>query len=176
VVDHAAVTAMEGGSADVGRLVSAVEQLVRLLPPKSTEAPSHHRADPRAALLALILEQRARAGIPAEGISEIAALRAENEQLRRAAGLAVQLADVVPTEPDVVPPSERAECDPGMRPGPDDPPRTPTVIEGKAEPVDDGAVDIRAGFGNVDEPWRQFSTDVEGNPLTARGRRYWGPV
>jgi hypothetical protein len=65
---------------------------------------------------------------------------------------------------DVVPPGEIADRDPGMGPGPDDKP-PPTVID-----VD--AVDIRAGFGNADEPWRQFSTDIEGNPLTARGRRY----
>jgi len=137
--------------------------LIRLLPKAATEAPSH-REDPRAALLKLILEQRARAGIPDEGLDErddeLAALRSENERLRRAAGLPVTPTAVV----DVVPPGEIADRDPGMRPGPDDP-RPPTVID-----VD--AVDIRAGFDDTPQPWRQFSTDVEGNPLTARGRRY----
>jgi hypothetical protein len=157
VVDHAAATAMEGGSADVGRLVTAVEQLVRLLPPKSTEAPSH-RADPRAALFDLIMEQRARAGIPDEGLDErddeLAALKAEVEQLRAvamAAGLAVpHAACAAPTDVDIVPPGERADRDAGPRPGPDDKPPHVTI--------DADAIDIRNGFNNdTPQPWRRFS-------------------
>jgi len=88
VIDHAGQVALEGGTADVGRLVSAVEQLTRLLP-KTTEAPTH-RADPRAALLALILQQRDREEI-GERTEEpslrerIAVLEAENAKLRAAA-------------------------------------------------------------------------------------------
>jgi hypothetical protein len=155
VIDAAGESVLEGRGADVTRLVSAVEQLTRLLPKAATEAPEHHREDPRAALLALILQQRAREGIGAEGVDarddEIARLQAENAQLRSvamAAGLAVAHASCgTPPEPDIVPPSERADRDPGMRPGPDDG-KPPTVIDGDA-------VDIRNGFDNVDEPWRQ---------------------
>jgi hypothetical protein len=174
-IDHAGATAMEGGSADVGRLVSAVEQLTKLLPRAAVEAPSH-RADPRKALLALILEMRDRdeAAERAEEPSlreRIAVLEAENKRLRAAApGAAV--------EADVVPPCEISDRDLGPRPGPDDP-RPPTVIEGKAMPApaeDMDAVDLRYGFNNTPEPWKEFATDVDGVPLSVRGRKYWGPV
>jgi hypothetical protein len=89
VIDHAGQVALEGGTADVGRLVTAVEQLTRLLPKAATEAPSH-RADPRKALLEMILQMRDRDEIAdrAEepGLRErIAALEAENKRLRAGA-------------------------------------------------------------------------------------------
>jgi hypothetical protein len=165
VIDHAGAVALEGGGTDIARLVGAVEQLTRLLPKAATE-PQSHRPDPRKALLDMILEMKARreSGDRADAPSlrqRVAQLEAENAGLRaaaRAAGLAV-----TPRTCDITPPNERAECDPGMRAGPDDP-RPPVVI-------DADAVDLQ-GFGHVDEPWRQFCTDIEGNPLTARGRRY----
>jgi hypothetical protein len=36
-------------------------------------------------------------------------------------------------------------------------------------------VDLRAGYNDTPQPWRDFSTDVDGNPLSVRGK-YWGPV
>jgi hypothetical protein len=183
VIDAAGETVLEGGTADIGRLISATEQLTKLLP--KTVEPVSHRPDPREALLQLILEQRRCAGIPDSGVDErddeLAELKAEVEQLRAvamAAGLAVPHASCgTPPEADVTPPSEIGEFYRGApRPGPDD--RTPVTIEGKAEPADDGAVDIRGGFSsdNSDQSWRNFATDTDGVPLTARGRRYWGPV
>jgi hypothetical protein len=171
VIDHAGAVALEGGTADIGRLVGAVEQLTRLLP-KTVVEPVPHRPDPRKALLDIILTMKANGEIADRDEpslrERVAVLEAENANLRaavRAAGLAV-----VPREVDIVPPSERADRDPGMRPGPDDP--KPVTIEGKAEPADVDALDIRHGYNSAPEPWRDFSTDVEGNPLTPRGRRY----
>jgi hypothetical protein len=171
---------IRGESIDMAKMLTASEALAKILPAAVLSAPpEERREDPRRALFDLIMAQRERAGIPDEGFDErddeIARLQAENEQLRavaRAAGLAVPHAACgAPIDGDVVPPSEIADRDPGMGPGPDDR-APPTVIEGKAEPADDG-VDIRQGFGNADEPWRQFCTDVEGNPLSGRGgRRY----
>jgi hypothetical protein len=88
VIDHAGQVALEGGTADIGRLVGAVEQLTKLLPKTATEAPSH-RADPRKALLEMILQMRDRDEIAdrAEEPSlrdRIAVLEAENLTLRAA--------------------------------------------------------------------------------------------
>jgi hypothetical protein len=58
--------------------------------------------------------------------SEIAALKGVPAPRRDSAA-------IDPPTSDIVPPCERAECDAGMRPGPDDPPRrSPPVIEGRA--------------------------------------------
>jgi hypothetical protein len=181
VIDGAGEAVLEGSAVDIARLLSATEALVKLLPGRELPPPAVEGGsdDPRQLLFEMYMQMRERGGIPDEGLdrrdNEIAALPSENAKLRaaaRAAGL-----PVAPTEADIVPPSERAECDPGPMPGPDDP-APPVVIEGKAEPAADDAdaFDLRAGFGHVDEPWRRFCTDVEGNPLSVRGRKYWGPV
>jgi hypothetical protein len=169
---------IRGESIDTAKMLSASEALSRLLPPAVLAAPpSEPRSDPREALLELILQMRERDGIPDQGFderdAEIAALKAE------IAGLVVPhtRAAITPSEGDVTPPGEIADRDPGMRPGPDD--RRPVTIEGKATPApaaDDG-VDLRAGFDDGQpEPWRAFATDVDGFPLSGRGRKYWGPV
>jgi hypothetical protein len=139
-IDHAGATAMEGGSADVGRLVSAVEQLTRLLPKAATEAPSH-RADPRKALLEMILTMRERGELSDRAMEPIT-------------GCAADPTVITPSEADVVPPGELADRDPGMRPGPDDP-KPPVTIEGKAAPAAEDMVDLRAGYNDTPEPWRE---------------------
>jgi hypothetical protein len=84
---------------------------------------------------------------------EIAALRTENEMLRRAARAAGLPA--IPTEADVVPPGELGEFYVGgPKPGPDDP-KPPVTIEAKAAPAAD-MVDLRAGFNDTREPWREY--------------------
>jgi hypothetical protein len=180
-IDHTNAELLAGGATATVLAVhtGAIEQLRKLLPADRLE-PQEHRSDPRRALLALIMRQREHAGIPDEGIGrdgEVAALKAEIAQLKARLGDAPMVVEfdpdpprsnVVPTS-DITPPSEQAARDPGPRPGPDDP-RPPTVID-----VD--AVDLRAGFSsdNSDQSWRNFATDVDGVPLTGRGK-YWGPV
>ena len=59
-VDAATESLLAGNSSagDIGRLTSSVDALIRLLPKAATEAPS--RADPRKALLEMILQMRDR--------------------------------------------------------------------------------------------------------------------
>jgi hypothetical protein len=177
---------IRGERIDMNRMLTASEALAKLLPPAVLAAPPpEHRDDPREHLWQMYKQMRERGALAGEGydgkVARIAELEAEVAALK--AGGAVitpSEADVRSQEPidpptsDIVPPGERAECDPGPRPGPDD--RKSVTIEGKAEPADEDAVDIRQGFGHVDEPWRRFSTDIEGNPLSVGGRKYWGPV
>jgi hypothetical protein len=155
VIDHEQAAVLDGGSADLGKLNVAVASLIALLPNRELPKAASSREDPRAVLLKLILEQRARAGIPDQGVDErddeIARLQAEVEQLRAvamAAGLVVpHAACAAPTEADVVPPGEIGDFHiGGPKPAPDDP-APPTVID-----VD--AIDIRDGFDNKSEPWR----------------------
>jgi hypothetical protein len=163
---------INGERVDMNRMLVASEALSRLLPPAVLAAPpAERREDPRAALLALVLQMRDR-----EGNGE----RVERSQ-----------EPIDPPTSDVVPPGEIADRDPGMRPGPDDP-KPPVTIEGKVVPTDGGPcanlrkvseppaaddmVDIRGGYNDTPEPWRQFATDVDGVPLSVRGRKYWGPV
>jgi nucleoid-associated protein YgaU len=140
VIDAAGATAMEGGSADVGRLVTAVEQLTKLLPKAATEAPSH-REDPRKALLEMILQMRDRdeAADRAEKPSlreRVAVLEAENAKLRAAARAAPGAAPV-----EAAPAALAANVVPM--------PRAP------APPAED-MVDLRAGFNDTREPWREY--------------------
>jgi hypothetical protein len=88
VIDHAGEAVLAGGAADLTRLVGAVDHLTKLLPKAATE-PVSHRADPRKALLEMILQMRDRdeiADTAAEPSlrSRIAELEAENAKLRAA--------------------------------------------------------------------------------------------
>jgi hypothetical protein len=175
---------INGERVDMARMLTASEALAKLLPSAVLAAPpAEHREDPRKALLAMLLEMRDRDGAADTAAEpslreEIAALRAENEMLRRAARAAG--ASVTPTEADIVPPSELSDtnfyCGP-PKPGPDDHlAPTPRVIEAKAAaaPAAD-SVDLRAGFDDsAPEPWRSFlGPDGE---IRGAGRKYWGPV
>jgi len=155
VVDTATEDSFSGTPVDVPRLMTAIERLTQLLP-----ALQHaRREDPRKHLLEMILEMRERRKTADRAVepslrARVTMLETENASLRnavRGAGLAV-----TPSEADITPPNEQSDRSffrGPPRPAPDDP-RPPTVIEG--ELVDDG-VDLRAGFGHVDEPWRPFS-------------------
>jgi hypothetical protein len=147
VVDSQTESAFDGDAVDLPRLLTAIEKLTALLPAPALSA-SAPEVDPRQLLLEMYMAARAR--------GELFVERSQDP--------------ITPSESDVVPPSEQGDLSffrGPPKPAPDD--YLAPVIEREA---DEDAVDIRAGFGNVDEPWRQFSTDVEGNPLTARGRRY----
>jgi hypothetical protein len=138
--------AMAGEKVDFAQLLAAEARLREILPPArqlpDSKLAEHQR---RQAALAPIIKY-------VRGLHEqIAALQAENVTLRSAARSALSPAPgAAPSEVDIVPPGEQADRDPGQRPGPDDPPRKPVVI-------DADSVDIRQGFDNKPEPWRPFS-------------------
>jgi hypothetical protein len=98
---------------------------------------ANNRPDPREALLEMLTTMRERRELGERAFEP-----------QGDAGRPARPA-ITPSDGDITPPGERAELDPGMRPGPDDP-RPPVVI-------DADAVDIRAGFDDVAEPWRPFS-------------------
>jgi hypothetical protein len=99
-----------------------VERLLDLLP-KPVSAPESSRDDRDAAIAPLLKLYR-------HLHESVHTLSAENAQLRAALrGSTV----IDPPTRDIVPPSERAECDPGARPGPDDPPK-PRVIDARPNP------------------------------------------
>jgi hypothetical protein len=181
---------VRGESLDARELLMASEALSRLLPPLR-EPPSEPREDPRQVLWRIYSEMRSRGEVPPEGwhqhridaqAAEIAALKAQLV----GAGLTPALPDstvITPPLADIVPPGELGDCYAGMRPGPDDPPpRSTTVIDGKAAAAPAAApqprmVDLRVGTGNSDEPWRQFVEPDGTIRTTPRGRgHYWGPV
>jgi hypothetical protein len=123
---------VRGESIDVNRMLTAAEALGRLLPPAVLSAsPPAQRSDPREALLRMYLEMRERGEI-GEGsydgaMKRIAELEAENERLRSGDKV------IIPSESDIIPPSEIGETYAGFKRGPDDPPRrSPPLIEGKA--------------------------------------------
>jgi hypothetical protein len=163
-IDHAGATAMEGGSTDVGRLVSAVEQLTKLLPAAATAAPSH-RADPRKALLALIMQQRERDGIPDEGTTQATI----NAQAAEIAQLRAQLAGKTPEDSDVPTVVERV---PAPAPAAKVVPLPRAAAPGpaaKASPSYD--YDRERGWRDHVQPDGSISPTPFGG-----GRKWWGPV
>ena len=156
VIDHAGQVALEGGTADIGRLVGAVEQLTKLLPKTATEAPSH-RADPRKALLALILQMRERDGIPDEGINEqageVAALKAELAALK-AGGAGKAVADDVPEMVERVPAPAAKNVVP-LKPS-----SAPAAPEPPSKPFVNGLSDVPQRVRDTrpaNEPWRRYT-------------------
>jgi hypothetical protein len=135
----------------VSRMLTASEALARLLPPAALAAPppdeSHHQ-DPRQVMWEIYRQMRERGEVPPEGWhqhrineleAEIAALKAQLVD----AGLTPALPDanssvrrtnlaITPGESDVVPPGEYLGVPPMS--GPDDPPKTPPVIDARPNP------------------------------------------
>jgi hypothetical protein len=172
VIDHEQASVLAGGSADLGKLNVAVQSLIALLPGRELPAPASSRPDPRKVMFEKLMEMRRAGQIPDEGLlqARINELEAENERLRSGEKV------ITPNESGIISPSEVGETYAGFKRGPDDPPRrSPPVIEGKAMRPPPEMVDLRAGFNDTPEPWREFATDTDGVPLSRPGR-YWGPV
>jgi hypothetical protein len=145
VIDHEQSCVLSGGSADLGKLNVAVQSLIALLPGRELPEPESQREDPRQVMWEIYKQMRERGEIslkvlpPDDGHFQhrIAELEAENERLRETVGMppvtSVPRGEraITPPTRDIVPPCERAECDAGPRPGPDDPP-TLRTIEAKA--------------------------------------------
>jgi hypothetical protein len=143
-IDSAQADALEGRAADLGRLIVATEALVKLLP-SDPPKPESREADPRQQMWEIYKQMRERGELnlkplaPSEEYrNRIAELEGEIERLTGSKTFppAGRSTPITPGEADIVPPGERAECDAGPRPGPDDPkPRRPgPVIEGKVNP------------------------------------------
>jgi hypothetical protein len=82
VIDHAGEVVRGGGTADLGRLVAAVEHLTRLRP--AAREPPPTRDDPRETMFKIYMEMRERGEVPPEGwfrhrISELETKVAELE-------------------------------------------------------------------------------------------------
>src|SRR6202047_105388 len=121
VIDHEQASVLSGGSADLGKLNVAVQSLIALLPGRELPAPESQREDPREVMWQLYKTMRERGEIGLKALK---------------AGSAPALLDgstaIDPPLSDIVPPSERAECDAGGSVGADDPkPRSTTVIEAR---------------------------------------------
>jgi hypothetical protein len=133
VIDHAGEVVLDGGTADLGRLVTAVEHLTRLLP--AARDPSASQREDRDAAVAPVLK------LFRHLHESVHTLSAENAHLKAAlkAGAVPVPPDVATlvesvhdlTEADITPPGEIGVAYVGTKPGPDDPPRLP-VLEGRA--------------------------------------------
>jgi hypothetical protein len=79
-IDHAAQSLVDGdgGSADLGRLISATESLIKLLPNRELPKPASSRVDPREIMLRTYLTMRERGALAGEGYD---GLQRENERL-----------------------------------------------------------------------------------------------
>ena len=132
--------------------VRVVTDLMAMLPRPVSAPERDNHPDPREVMFKIYMEMRERGEVPPEGWYQhrINGLEAEVATLRAqlvGAGLVPALPDanssdrrtnltIDPPLSAIVPPGERAECDAGPRPGPDDPPRRSTrVIEGNAAAV-----------------------------------------
>jgi hypothetical protein len=142
---------------DVAKMLTAADALSRLLPPAALAAPPEepNGPSPQEIMLETYMAMRKR-GELFDGCStfegrgrRIAELEARVAELEGALAGSVPLPPnavklslrsdnpakvITPPTSDIVPACERAECDAGPRPGPDDPPRrSPVVIDGKVE-------------------------------------------
>ena len=188
VIDDAGASILRGGSTDLGRLITATESLIKLLPgrelPKAAP-PADDPNDPRKIMLATYMSMRRRGEIAGPEYSRDAALKRIAELEAKIA--AMSSTAITPTESDIVPPGEIGECYAGVRPGPDDPPRrSPPVIEGEAvrpapsRPPASTAPAIPVLVDVVSDPSADPRNYVEPDGsirTTPRGRgQYWGPV
>jgi hypothetical protein len=132
-LDGSQSTLLAGGSADPVKLLSVVEALTKLVPEAEHKS---RREDPREHMWRTYLEMRRRGELANptstfEGRGRrIAELEAKVAELEVAA-LGGSTAAITPPTCDIVPPGERAECDPGMRPGPRSTPRGVGSFSGK---------------------------------------------
>jgi hypothetical protein len=145
--------------------VRVVTDLMAMLP-RPVSAPEQHTRDDHDAAVAPLLK------LFRYLHESVHTLSAENAQLRAALGGSTTA--ITPPTCDIVPPGERAECDAGARPGPDDKPRRPgPVIEAVPNPPAAPAYDY-----NREQGWKDYVLpDGNISPTPFGGsRKFWGPV
>jgi hypothetical protein len=176
---------VRGESLDARELLMASEALSRLLPPLREPA-AGPREDPREVMWQIYKTMRERGELnlrkPDEGPlqAKIDELQAEIAALK--AGSSAH-APITPLLSDIVPPSERAECDSGPPVGLDDPPqRSTTVIEAVPNPPAASVAPAPRPAApaydyNKERGWRDHvlpDGTITSTPMS-RGR-WWGPV
>jgi hypothetical protein len=166
VIDSEQANVVDGGRADLGRLVVATEYLIKLLPARQLESPPPTRGDPRQVMWEIYKQMRERGEIGLKALPE------GHDSIA-----------IDPPTSDIVPPGERAECDVGHRAGPDDPkPRRPgPVIDGTVAP--DGRAAPKPPSAapaydyNRERGWRDHVLpDGTITPTPMSRGRWWGPV
>jgi hypothetical protein len=177
---------LAGGNVDPTKLLAVSEALTKFVPAESEH--QSRREDPRQHMWRTYLEMRRRGELGDRAAepslrAQIDQLRAENERLRAVLGSG-STAAITPPTCDIVPPGERAECDPGMRPGPDDP-RPPVVIEAKAvrtppPPAPQPQAAPTYDY-NTNSEWKDYVNSDGSIRSTPRGvgsfsGKDWGPV
>jgi hypothetical protein len=159
VIDHAGEVVLEGGTADLGRLVTAVEHLTRLLP--AAREPPPTRDDPRVVLWNMLKEGRDRLAEGFEGYDgkcrQIEALQAE---------LAAKDAEIA-----------ALKSAPGSAPAL---PGVPTLVERMPAPASNVVALPKPPSAPVpfaEDPRNYVLPDGSISPRPiGGGRRYWGPV
>jgi hypothetical protein len=183
VVDDASTSVLDGRAPDLARLLTATESLIRLLPsePPKPESAEH---DPREIMWRTYLEMRRRGELAESYLSPQQRLEAARAKV---AAIEAEISALAPPpdEPSATPPAPAAPVDnvvqlslrnDNPRPSAPPPPAAPPKPAPAAAPAATNMVDLRAGYSDGPaEPWREFCTDVDGVPLSGRGK-YWGPI
>jgi hypothetical protein len=167
VIDHAGEAVLDGGVTDLGRLVTAVEHLTKLLPARQLEPPVQTRSDPREALLRMFMQMKERGEIDETKVATNQALRAENKRLR------AEIAALKAAAP--------------ARPLPGTPDDVPTMVERVPAPAGGNVVPLPRPSASApaapaydydrERGWRDFIEPTGEIRSTPRGPgKYWGPV
>jgi hypothetical protein len=165
-IDAAQSDALEGRAADLGRLIVATESLVKLLPSEPPQ-PASRSADPRQIMWETYISMRRRGELAASYLSPQQRLEVARAKV---AEIEAELAALAPL-PDEPGASGGAHASAGDNVVPlREPPSAPS----KPAPTPRATGGLLTDNGE-DESWRGFCTDVDGVPLSTRGK-YWGPV
>jgi hypothetical protein len=177
-IDSAQADALEGRAADLGRLIVATESLVKLLPSEPPKLASS-RVDPRETMWQTYKAMRDRGELffqkteRAQLLDEIAALRAENAQLRGETTVPCGSVEPQPCPPSALPPNVFLSR-PSLKDAPAAAPAPAPANERTSErsdvspspPAQPNMVDLRRGYSTTaPEPWRPF---VEGGAFYDR--------
>jgi hypothetical protein len=141
VIDDAGATVLNGSSTDLGRLITATESLIALLPNRELPKPAPRADDPndpRKHMWAVYSEMRRRGALAGEGLDGKVRRIAELEA--RVAELEAALAGRAPGESTATPlPDNVVKLPPSAPSKPAPPPRATGLLTDA-----------------VDEPWRPF--------------------
>ena len=180
-IDGEQATVLDGGAADLAKLITATENLIRLLPNRELPEPAPAEGgpnDPRTIMWENYKRQRDRGALHGEGydglVLKVKALEAELAiKDARIAELEATLAGSVPLPPNAVKLRDNGRAcaaAPAAPPKPELPPPAAASAPVLGELV--MVVDA-----SPQEPWRDYIEPTGEIRTTPRGPgRYWGPV